>query len=223
MPAFDVAEQSASIHVMINPLVNWIWVGFGILALGTGIALLPERAYSFALANLPAEAATTGAVLLLIVSGLIAPVRAQAPETKTVPVIPRSDLERRLEGEILCTCGCRRSLNNCGMTNCSGLDTQIPKLKAHLASGKSHDEIIQAFIDEYGGQHILAAPLNKGFNRLAWLVPYAAGMSGLAMVAVMARRWSRRRGSAPDAESAAPADPDDPLQARLDDELRDLD
>jgi len=223
MPAYEIAEQSASLHVMINPLVNWIWVGFGILTLGTGIALLPERAYSFALAGLPAEAATTGAVLLLVLSGLAAPVRAQETEARTVPVIPRSDLERRLEGEILCTCGCRRSLNNCGMTNCSGLDTQIPKLKAHLASGKSHDEIIQAFVDEYGGQHILAAPIDQGFNRLAWFVPYAAGVGGLAMVAVMARRWSRRRDGDPEPGTAAGAAPDDSLQARLDDELRDLD
>ena len=28
---------------------NWIWFGFGVLAFGTGIALLPERAFSFAL------------------------------------------------------------------------------------------------------------------------------------------------------------------------------
>ena len=35
----------------VNPLVNWIWLGFGIMALGTGIALLPERSYAFALAE----------------------------------------------------------------------------------------------------------------------------------------------------------------------------
>ena len=41
MPAFDLKDQTASLHVVINPLVNWIWVGFGVMALGTGIALLP--------------------------------------------------------------------------------------------------------------------------------------------------------------------------------------
>ncbi|HXE79955.1 MAG TPA: cytochrome c-type biogenesis CcmF C-terminal domain-containing protein [Vicinamibacterales bacterium] len=222
MPAFDVAAQSASLHIMINPLVNWIWVGFGILALGTGIALLPERTYAFAVARLPAEAATTSAVLLLLVSGLVAPVRAQSPDASTVPVVPRSELERRLEGEILCTCGCRRSLNNCGMTNCRGLEQQMPKLKAHVASGKSYEEIIQAFVDEYGGQHILAAPLDRGFNRLAWFVPYALGIGGLAMVAVVARRWSRRRDSEPEAEPSSAPPLDRSLEARLDDELRDL-
>src|SRR5581483_11853604 len=62
---FDLADQSATLQLVVNPLVDWIWFGFGIMALGTGIALLPERTYSFALAKLPAEAAATGIALLL--------------------------------------------------------------------------------------------------------------------------------------------------------------
>ena len=100
MPAFDLKDQSASLHLVINPLVNWIWVGFGIIALGTGIALLPERAYSFAVARLPAEAATTttAMLLLLIVGGLATPVRAQHSESgTTVPVVARTPLERDMQ------------------------------------------------------------------------------------------------------------------------------
>ena len=52
MPAFEVEEQTASVEVHINPLVNWVWFGFGILAIGTGIALLPEASLSFAAAKL---------------------------------------------------------------------------------------------------------------------------------------------------------------------------
>ena len=48
MPAFELQDQTASVEVHINPLVNWVWFGFGIMAIGTGIALLPERAFSFA-------------------------------------------------------------------------------------------------------------------------------------------------------------------------------
>src|SRR5262249_15459328 len=56
---FDLSAQSATLQLVVNPLVNWIWFGFGVLALGTGIALLPERSFAFALARLPAEAAAT--------------------------------------------------------------------------------------------------------------------------------------------------------------------
>jgi cytochrome c-type biogenesis protein CcmF len=59
MPAYDVNDQSMSLQVVVTPLVNWIWAGFGILVLGTGIALLPERAFAFALGRVPAGAATT--------------------------------------------------------------------------------------------------------------------------------------------------------------------
>jgi cytochrome c-type biogenesis protein CcmF len=59
MPAYDINDQSMSLQVVVTPLVNWIWAGFGILVLGTGIALLPERAFAFALGRVPAEAATT--------------------------------------------------------------------------------------------------------------------------------------------------------------------
>ena len=38
-----LATQVANLQIDVNPLVNWVWIGFGILALGTGIALLPER------------------------------------------------------------------------------------------------------------------------------------------------------------------------------------
>jgi cytochrome c-type biogenesis protein CcmF len=58
MPAYELQDQSMSLQVVVTPLVNWIWAGFGILVLGTGIALLPERAFGFALGRAQAEATT---------------------------------------------------------------------------------------------------------------------------------------------------------------------
>ena len=81
MPAFDLKDQSASLHVVINPLVDWIWIGFGVMALGTGIALLPERVFSFAVAKLPIEAVTTAPLVLLIVLLLSGVVSAQHIES----------------------------------------------------------------------------------------------------------------------------------------------
>src|SRR3954447_2537597 len=63
---YDLADQSVTLQVVVNPLVNWIWVGFGVMALGTGIALLPERSFAFALAKMPAEAAATTVALFVI-------------------------------------------------------------------------------------------------------------------------------------------------------------
>jgi cytochrome c-type biogenesis protein CcmF len=59
MPAYELNDQSMSLQVVINPLINWIWAGFSMLVLGTGIALLPERAFDYALSRAQAEASTT--------------------------------------------------------------------------------------------------------------------------------------------------------------------
>ncbi|MGZ7033306.1 MAG: heme lyase CcmF/NrfE family subunit, partial [Thermoanaerobaculia bacterium] len=42
MPAFSIEDQSASMGIHVNPLVDWIWTGFGVLAVGTAVALLPD-------------------------------------------------------------------------------------------------------------------------------------------------------------------------------------
>ncbi len=219
MPAFEMQNQAASLHIVINPLVNWIWIGFGIMAAGTLIALLPETVYSFAAAKIPAGAVTTSLVLLSL---LLWPAAARAQGGQQIDAVRKSPLQQRLESEINCTCGCRASLGDCPMTpNCHGLAEQVPKLEKLLAEGKSHDEVIATFVADYGSQEILAAPIDKGFNRLAWLFPYAAGISGLVIVSLVAMRWSRRRDEHDERASDRPED--DALNARLDDELRNLD
>jgi cytochrome c-type biogenesis protein CcmF len=216
LAAFNLEEQSASMQIVVNPLVNWVWIGFGVLAVGTLIALLPETVFAFAAARIPAGAVTTPLLLLALV---LWPVGAAAQSARTVSPEQRGTLERQLEGEIMCTCGCRRPLNDCGMLNCQGHATQTAKLRQFLAEGKDHDEVIAAFISDFGSEAVLAAPVDRGFNRLAWLFPYLAAAAALALIVVTARRWSGR--------TVAVAGPDsgiDPaLSARLDDELRNLD
>jgi cytochrome c-type biogenesis protein CcmF len=214
LAGYDAAEQSATYAVTVNPLVNWIWFGFAILAAGTLLAMMPERAFALAGAKIPSGAATAGMILVLLLTP--ASLAAQRPG------VERADLRRELEGEILCTCGCRRPMNDCPMEpNCHGLDAQRPKLDEYVARGMSRDEILAAFAADYGTQAVLARPIDKGFNRLAWLVPYLAGVSSALVALVVARRWSRRQ-AAPDVREA-PAGDDPGLRSRLDDELRDLD
>ncbi len=213
LAAYDVATQNATYSVTVNPLVNWIWLGFGVLAIGTGIALLPERAFALAGARVPEGAVTSTLVLLALLLPGIAGAQT---------VVPRSELRRQLEAEIMCKCGgCMAPMNNCPMgPGCHGLKEQSAKLDAYLAKGMTRDEVKAAFVADHGGQDILAAPIDEGFNRLAWALPYVAGATGFALVGLAARRWARRQEDTP----AAPAVPEeDALRARLDDELRDLD
>ena len=93
------------------------------------------------------------------------------------------------------------------------------ELAALIDQGKNHDEIIQAFLAEYGTEEMLGAPLDRGFNRMAWLFPYLIGATSAVAVAFAAVKWTRKTATA-DGPSAAI---DSALDERIDDELRDLD
>jgi cytochrome c-type biogenesis protein CcmF len=219
LAGFEIDKQSAKLTVKVNPLINWIWFGIGIMVLGTGIALLPERAFAFATARIPAGAATTSMVLLLVCAGWGGAVRAQhltSPET--VPVTPRTPQEKALQEQIVCMCGTcgRQRLNEC---TCSDADAMRTELAGLIAKGMTNDQVIDYFVTKWGSQEVLASPIDKGFNRLAWLLPYGVGAIGIVTIGAVALRWSRRRVAPEPVLTTAPAS----LHARLDDELRDLD
>jgi cytochrome c-type biogenesis protein CcmF len=256
LAGYDVQNQSVTLQVFINPLVNWIWTGFGVLAMGTIIALLPESTFAFALAKVPAAAATTTTMWLLI-GMLLAPwagVRLQAQGQQPMPggggagggghtegasqayIVPKTPLERDLQHEIICMCGTcgRRRVGECTCSLAAEMREEISKL---VAAGKSRDEVYAYFMAKYGSEEPLASPIDKGFNRLAWAVPYVVGSVGALGAVIIARRWSHTKSASSGSESgaetgvadvsasAAPAASSNnaELEERLADELRDLD
>jgi cytochrome c-type biogenesis protein CcmF len=223
LAAFEAGSQAASLQITINPLVNWVWFGFGVLAFGTIIALLPERTFSFAMAKVSedaARAAATLGVVLLTLALSSTNLFAQHMESSNIaPVLPRNDIEKHLGQRLVCLCGgCgKEPIGVCTCDYAKDIRRQIASL---VDQGKSEDEILQHFIAQYGSEELLGAPIDKGFNRVAWLFPYVAGASGVAALGFVAVRWSRRHVAAPP-EPSAPADPE--MNERLDDELRGLD
>jgi len=43
LSAFERNGSSATIKVLINPMISWIWIGGVIILLGVIVAVLPER------------------------------------------------------------------------------------------------------------------------------------------------------------------------------------
>ncbi|MEO7192194.1 MAG: cytochrome c-type biogenesis CcmF C-terminal domain-containing protein [Vicinamibacterales bacterium] len=222
LAGYNAGEQSASFAIHVNPLVNWIWLGVAIMFIGTITAFLPERAVAFATSRVP-EGVTTGTLLVfLMVSGGAVGLRAQHIESgQSVGAIPRSPLERDLESNIVCMCGTcgRQRIGECTCTVAAEMREQVSKL---VASGKDREAIVQYFVTKYGSQEVLGAPIDTGFNRLAWGVPYATGIVGIVLVGGVALRWSRRRASSPKLTGHTDVGRTD-LEDRLDDELRELD
>ena len=246
LAAYDVSDQSATFQVTVNPLVNWIWFGFALLALGTGIALLPESRFAFLASSAPdrdvgaaSGVTTTVLVLALALPGLAAPASAQvgaAPESYAATTPLEADLQRRL----VCTCGdcphytladCRCSSPPRYITAADGSQQLVSagaefmrgQLREQIEAGRDQREILDYFIAAYGSQEPLGAPLDEGFNRLAWLFPYLVGLGCLVGVGGVAVRWSRRGTVAAIEAAPAPETIDAELDARLDDELRNLD
>jgi cytochrome c-type biogenesis protein CcmH/NrfF len=221
MPAYAIGDQSAQLEIVINPLVNWIWLGFAVMAFGTGLSLLPERTFAFAMAKFPAEAVTAGMLLLML--ALPSTARAQHVAGVTnVPVMTRTPLEKELHEAIICMCGTcgRQSLSECTCSTAGDMRAEISGL---VKQGKTKDEVIQHFVAKYGSQEPLAAPIDKGFNRLAWLFPYAVGGIGAIAGAFAVAKWSHRPATKPvDEPTLAPGE-DEQLQARVDEELDSLD
>ena len=215
LAGYDASSQSATYTVTVNPLVNWIWLGFAIMAFGTGIAVMPDRVFAFAVARVPANAVTTAMLVLLL---LVPAAGAAQPESSVAPT--KSALRKKIESEVMCTCGCRVAINTCPMgPSCHGLQTLNPKLDAYFAKGMTHDQILDALVADHGGEDILLAPIDRGFNRLAWLFPYAVGIAGAGAILFAAKRWARHDAS----HDLKPAPADPALSGRLDEELRDLD
>ena len=87
-------------------------------------------------------------------------------------------------------------------------------IRARIAAGDSEQEIKDALVAQFGPE-VLAEPPEGGFGLLAWLLPLLALAGGAVAVALLVRRWSRRREPSP-----APADRLEPeLERLVDDEL----
>jgi cytochrome c-type biogenesis protein CcmH/NrfF len=54
----------------------------------------------------------------------------------------------------------------------------------------------QAFVQKYGPT-VLAAPTTTGFNRTAWIVPFAALFFGFGLVVLVVRGWRNNPSPSP--------------------------
>ena len=92
---------------------------------------------------------------------------------------------------MMCTCGCGQVLLECNHVGCQSSDKMRNELQAALDRGDNDDLILQGFVQEYGPT-VIAAPTATGFNRVAWIMPFAALAFGIAFVIYVVRAWKNR-------------------------------
>ncbi len=125
----------------------------------------------------------------------------------------------RLGHKLMCRCGCNQILLECNHVGCQYSDKMRQELMTAISGPSNDDLVLQAFVQEYGAV-VLAAPTDKGFNRAAWIAPFAALGLGIFAVVLVVRRWKAQAPQAAVATGSAPAALDDfREQARKETEL----
>jgi cytochrome c-type biogenesis protein CcmH len=93
--------------------------------------------------------------------------------------------------QLMCICSCNQVLLECNHVGCPDSDTMRNELQAAITRGDSDSLVEQAFVQKYGPT-VLAAPTGTGFDRTAWIMPFAALIFGFGLVIYIVRLWKNR-------------------------------
>ena len=95
----------------------------------------------------------------------------------------------RLSHHLMCECGCAQLLGECDHAGCPDRDKELAELSTAINSGKNDQQIMDAFVAEYG-MVVLAAPPKQGFDLVAWIAPFAVFLAALLGTILLVRHWT---------------------------------
>jgi len=97
----------------------------------------------------------------------------------------------RLGHRLMCMCGCNQILLECNHVGCPMSDGMRNELTAAIAKNSDDKPVMETFTIKYGFV-VVAAPMGGGFDRVAWIVPYAAFVLGIGLAVWLMRVWRGR-------------------------------
>ncbi len=95
---------------------------------------------------------------------------------------------RRVGARLQCQCGCKDSVATCSMLECHFSKPAKERIAQMQSVGMSDEQIVQAFIRDYGMAVFLATP-----NAWGWIVPYATAGFGLVIILLFLRKYYKPR------------------------------
>ena len=150
-------------------------------------------------------------LVLLLVLASAAPLWAVAPTQQDV------------EESLTCQCGCGLTVHSCNHIQCGSGEPIKKEISERIGRGETKEQILAAFTQKLG-EKVLSSPTMTGFNRLAWIMPFAALLlAGTILVVVIRRRTHMTAALLDPAPRPGGAPPTDALRARLARELDDMD
>jgi len=142
-------------------------------------------------------------------SFLLALVATVALLAQTASEKPSVDV-RRVGMRLACQCGCKDSVATCSMLECGFSKPAKERIAKMQAIGMSDQQIIDAFIRDYGPGIYLSPP-----SAFGWIVPYASVGVGLFVIWLFVKKYRKPR---PLAE-IGPIEIDDPQLEKYKDQI----
>ena len=109
-----------------------------------------------------------------------------------------SERAKQVGTKIKCMCrGCEMPASTCSHPGgafsgmCDTAKGMLKEVDQHIAKGESDEQILQAFVQEYGTQ-VYTEPPKSGFSLVAWALPSVYLFVGAGVVIFVIVRWRKR-------------------------------
>jgi len=155
----------------------------------------------------------------LIAAAAVLLLSAPASSAQTALDPAREQQARQLETQLIAPCCFTQQVS----VHQSGAAEQMKKdIRRQLAEGRTPQQILDGYVAQYGDQ-ILAEPPDRGFVRTLYVLPILLLVASAIVLSLLVKRMARHPAFAGTAPAAPSGDAADAYDARLDEELRDLD
>ena len=118
-------------------------------------------------------------------NSILAAMLCVAALAQTASEKPSVDV-RRVGARLSCQCGCKDSVATCSMLECHFSKPAKERIAQMQSVGMSDEQIIQAFMRDYGAGIYLAPP-----NAFGWIIPYASVGVGLVVIWMFIRKYRK--------------------------------
>ena len=106
-----------------------------------------------------------------------------------IPATPAYALTSKdIEKELMCQCGCTMVVDVCDCETANQIRIKITEM---ISQGQGKSQIVDYFVKQYG-EKMLSSPPKRGFNLVAWILPFASVAVGAAALFFILKAWVRK-------------------------------